>query len=244
MDETKLLLSRLDDLVCQGYSEGCASIGFLNERECAVAVGYLKNLGVDFSVYGGYKNASRAYICISSDETQMSFPVKTLKVSSRGMRELSHRDYLGSLMGLGIKRECIGDIVTLNEKEAVVFVREEIAQHIIRDLDKVGHESVVVSFYDDDTDSLSSKTENLKLIVTSMRADNFVSSCINSSRSEALRLLSSDMVFVNYLQVNKPAQMVKEGDVVSIRGYGKYIVSSFAGKTRSDRLVINVLHYI
>lgn len=244
MDETKLLLSRLDDLVCQSYSDGLASMGFLNERECAVSVGYLKNLGVDFSVYGGYKNASRVFVCVSSDESQFMFPIKTLRVSSKGMRELSHRDYLGSLMGLGIKRECIGDIVTLNEKEAIVFVREEIAEHIIRDLDKVGREYVVVSNYKGDTDSLSSKTENLKLIVTSMRTDNFVSSCINSSRTEALKLLSADMVFVNYLQVNKPAQTIKEGDVVSIRGYGKYIVGSLSGKTRSDRLVINVLHYI
>ncbi len=243
MDETKLLLSRLEDLVYKCSYEGLAYMGFLNERECAAAVGFLNRTGAEFSLYGGYKNASRVYVCVTQG-VEPSFPIKAIRVSSKGNRELTHRDYLGSLMGLGIKRECIGDIITLNTKEAVVFVRDEIAEHILRDLDKVGRDSVSVCEYAGDTDKLNSATEELKLIVTSLRIDNFVSACINSSRNEATRLISSDMVFVNYLQVKKPSQMLNEGDVVSIRGYGKYIVGYEIGKTRRDRLVINVLHYI
>ncbi|MBQ2943826.1 MAG: hypothetical protein IJD93_03965 [Ruminococcus sp.] len=244
MDETKLLLSRLDDLIYLSTREGCASMGFLNERECAVAIGYLNNTGVKFSVDGGYRNANRIYICVHNDLTEPYFPIKALKVSSRGKRELTHRDYLGSLMGLGIKRECIGDIIRLNDKEAVVFVRDEIAEHIVRDLDRIGRESVDICGFDGNKDSLCSITENLKFIVTSMRVDNFVSSCINSSRAEAERLIAGDMVFVNYLQVKKPSQMIKQNDVISIRGYGKYIVGSTIGKTKRERLVINVMHYI
>ena len=243
MDETKLLLSRLEDMIYSSEYNACSYIGFLNERECSLSVSYLSNRRIPFTVYGGYKNATRVYIGIG-DEDMCSFPVSVLQIKSKGSKILTHRDYLGSLMGLGIKRECIGDIVTLKDNCAVVFVRDDIADYIIRELDKVGRETVTVCEYTGDTNNLSVKTEELSLIVTSMRADNFVSACINSSRSEAVNLITADMVFVNYIQVNKPSQNISEGDVVSIRGYGKYIVGDMQGRTKRDRMVIKVLHYI
>lgn len=243
MDETQLLYSRLEDMICSSYYDGCSYMGFLNERECALCASYLKNRGVDFTIFGGYKNATRVFFAVG-DDAAADFPIKALHISSKGSKELTHRDYLGSLMGLGIKRECVGDIITLNEREAVVFVRDEISAHIIRDLDKVGRDSIVIIEYKGDTDSLGSVTEELSLIVTSMRADNFVAACINSSRSEAVQLIASDMVFINYTQVSKTSRTVSEGDVVSIRGYGKYIVGPLKSKTKRDRLVIKVLHYI
>lgn len=218
-------------------------MGFLNERECAVAVSYLRSRGVPFSLYGGYKNATRVYVSVPYAETA-DYPISVLKITSKGSKELTHRDYLGSLMGLGIKRECIGDIVTVSTKEAIAFVRDDIAEHIIRDLYRVGRETVSVCEYTGDTDNLCSATEELSLIVTSMRVDNFVSACINSSRTQAAELISSDMVFVNYIQASKPSQNISEGDVISIRGYGKFIVGGLSGRTKRDRLVIKVLHYI
>ena len=243
MDETQLLYSRLEDMIYSSYYDGCAYIGFLNERECALCASYLRNRGVDFTIFGGYKNATRVYFAVG-DNSAADFPIRALHIFSKGSKELTHRDYLGSLMGLGIKRECVGDIITLNNKEAVVFVRDEIASHIVRDLDKVGRDSITITEYTGDTDILSNSTEELSVIVTSMRVDNFVSACINSSRSVAVQLISSDMVFINYTQINKISRTVSEGDVVSIRGYGKYIVGPLKSKTKRDRLVINVLHYI
>ncbi len=244
MDDTQLLLSRLEDLIYSSDYSGCSYMGFLNERECSVSVSYLRNRGVTFTMYGGYKNATRVYICIADEDASPDFPISVLQIKSKGNKELTHRDFLGSLMGLGIKRECIGDIVTVNKNEAIIFVRDDVAQYIIRELDKVGRESVSVCEFTGDTDNLSNKTEAFSLIVTSMRADNFVSACINSSRNAAVDLISSDMVFLNYVQVNKPSQNITEGDVISIRGYGKFIVGEIAGRTKRDRLVIKVLHYI
>ncbi|MBQ8000484.1 MAG: hypothetical protein IJ298_04615 [Ruminococcus sp.] len=243
MDETQLLLSRLDDLIYSCGYNGDSYIGFLNERECSLAVSYLRNRRIEFSMDGGYPNATRMYICVS-DISEPIFPITALQIKSKGNRELTHRDYLGSLMGLGIKRECIGDIIAVSNNEAVVFVRDDISEYIIRELDRVGREPVTVCLYSGDTDNLNSKTEELNLIVTSMRADNFVSACINSSRTEAARLISSDLVFLNYVQVNKPSQSINEGGIISIRGHGKYIVGALSGKTKRDRLVIKVLHYI
>ncbi len=243
MDEAKLLLSRLDDLVYNCEYGSCSCLGFLNELECSVAVSYLKNKGVEYTLYGGYENATRVYVCVTFD-SEPDFPITALKIKSKGSKELTHRDYLGSLMGLGIKRECVGDIVKTSENEAVIFVRSDVAEHVIRELDKVGRESVIVSEYTGTTDGLGSVTEELSLIVTSMRIDNLVSACINSSRAEAVKLISADKVFVNYMQVSKPSLTISENDVITIRGFGKYIIGALSGRTKRDRLVIKVLHYI
>lgn len=244
MDETQLLFSRIEDLIWENECGSGSFLGFLNEREAAAASAYLNNRGVDYRLYGGYKNASRVYISFSPDTPDCDFPISALRVSSKGSRTLSHRDFLGALMGLGVKRECVGDIVMISDTEAVIFVRSELAEFIIRELDKVGRDSVEARTFTSDRDELCSKTETLRLIVTSMRIDNVVSACAGCSRSDASELISSDMVFVNYLNADKPSRLVSEGDVLSIRGHGKFIIGDLAGKTKKDRLVINVLHYI
>lgn len=243
MDETQLLLSRVEDLIRnRGYEEP-QFLGFLNEHEAAICSAYLNNRHIDFTLFGGYKNATRVYLAV--DECSFAdFPITALLISSHGTNKLGHRDYLGSVMGMGIKRECVGDIVLINDKDAVIFVRTEIADYLKNQLQKVRNDYVKVSDYSGNTDALCSKTEQLRLIVTSMRVDNIVSSCINTSRNTASELISSDSVFVNHLQIHKPSQLLSSGDVLSIRGYGKYVIGDVVGKTKRDRTVINVLHYI
>ncbi len=243
MDETQLLLSRLDDLINQYYYGKTSYMGFLNETETSLACSYLKNRGVEFRVFGGYPTALRNFLCVGSCDDG-DFPFECLRISSKGKKEISHRDFLGSLMGLGIKRECIGDILLLNQKEAVAFVRVEITPHIIRDLKFVGREPVNVNYYDGDVSTFSANVEETRIIVSSMRLDNIVSSCIGSSRSLSSELISSGKVFVNMIEEKKPSKIITEDDIISIRGYGKFIVGTINGKTKRDRLIVSLLHYI
>ena len=132
----------------------------------------------------------------------------------------------------------------MSDKKAVAFVRDEIVTFVMQDLFKVGHESVTVSVFEGDTSEFASRTEELRIIVSSLRVDNIVSALINRSRSDALKLISEDKVFINYFSVKKPSQFLSDGDVISIRGYGKFIVGSLHGTTKRDRLIVNILHYI
>lgn len=243
MDEAQLLLSRLDDLIGDSEYGVTGYLGFLNEMDTATASAYLRGRTPIFGIFGGYPLATRSYISVGFAE-ESDYPITALEIRSNGRRDLTHRDFLGSVMGLGIKRECVGDIVLRDSRNAVIFVRNEIADHIMRELRYVGHEPVTVLPYSGNTSELSLRTEELRLIVSSMRLDNFVSACINRSRSDAVEMISSDMVFLNYIQEKKPSHSVSEGDIVSIRGYGKYIVGALSAKTKRDRLVISVLHYI
>lgn len=244
MDTTQLLISRVEDLIWDYECNKCSFLGFLNEQEAAVACSYLKNRGVEYTLFGGYKNAGRVYLSVGRYEYEVKFPVSALLIRSKGKKELTHRDYLGSLMGIGVKRECIGDIIVRTHQEAIVFLRNDIVNYVFSELNKVGSDTVVLSLYSGNTDELSADKENIRIIVTSMRADNIVSALINSSRNDAVVLISDDKVFVNYSQVKKPSQILAEGDVVSIRGFGKYIIGSLHGTTKRERLVVNVLHYI
>lgn len=246
MDELNLLRSRLDDLIDSAYTGGIGFLGFLSEDETSIAVSYLKNRGVFYALYGGCKDSDRVYLCVSADEVTdyRIFPVKALKITSKGKRALSHRDYLGSLMGLKLKRECIGDIFILTDTEAVVFVRDDVSRFIMSELTRVSSDTVIVSEYCPDGSELIRRTEELRLIVSSMRLDNVVSAFASISRGSSAELIEAGMVFVNSFSASKLSSAVKMGDKISIRGYGKFIVSEHISNTKRDRMVIKVLHYI
>ncbi|MBR3972099.1 MAG: hypothetical protein IKJ83_04390 [Ruminococcus sp.] len=244
MDATQLLISRIEDSIWDYECNKSSFIGFLNEHEASVACSYLRNRGVEYTLFGGYENASRVYLSVGRPVDETQFPITAVLIVSKGKRALTHRDYLGSLMGIGIKRECIGDIITRTPQEAIVFLRSDIVDYTFSELRKISTDTVVLSLYDGDTAEFSSNTENIRIIVSSMRADNIVSALINRSRADALTLITEDKVFVNYFEVKKPSQMLSEGDVLSIRGYGKYIIGALHGTTKRERLVINVLHFI
>jgi len=238
------LISRLEDLIYSSEFNISSFLGFLNEKEAALACSYLSNKNISYNVYGGYDNADRVYICLSSDCSESSYPITAISVRSKGKKALSHRDYLGSLMGIGLKRECIGDIIILNDTNAVVFVRDEISSYVISELTKVGNESVVVSEFYGNTDEFSNRIIEEQCIVTSMRVDNIISSIVNCSRSQATDLISNKMVFVNHCQVIKPSLILADSDIVSIRGKGKFIIGNILGKTKRERLILSISRYV
>ncbi len=248
MDEIRLLYSRIDDAINGSSDENCSFLGFLNEVECSHSKAYLKNKNIPYNFYGGYENASRVFLGISPDGVSCydvsEFPITCVHIKASGSPTLTHRDYLGSLMGLGIKREFVGDIVSLDNSSAVVFVRNEIGDYIINQLDKVGRYSVTVSEYRGITDKLITNTEEISIIITSLRVDNVVSACAGVARNLSTELIEHDKVFVNYSVPAKISQSIHFGDVISIRGYGKYKIIEQVKTTKKDRLVIKVLHYI
>lgn len=241
MDETRLLLSRLDDLVYKSYCGEFEGFGFLNELEVSVAHNYLKNLRVEHSFFGGYPAATRMYLYLTDDVAGFD-DIVALKVEPKGEAQLSHRDYLGSLMGLGITRECVGDIL-LKEGFAVVFVRREISAYVLQNLDSVGRATALVTEYKGDLSALSPEMCEVEVLLTSMRVDNFITSVCKCSRQKANEYIDSDKVFINYSCADKPSKALSAGDTVSIRGFGKFKIGEILRNTKSGRIVLSVLQY-
>ncbi len=241
MDETRLLLSRLDDLIYKSYCGEIEGLGFLNELEVSIAHNYLKNQRIEHSFYGGYKEAVRVYLYLT-DDSEFFKDVIAIEILSKGDSKLTHRDYLGSLMGLGISRECVGDIL-IDDNSAVVFVRQEISDYIVQNLTSVGRTSVTVAEYHGDFQALSPGYLQSEVLLTSMRIDNFISAVCNFSRQKANEYIDNDYVFINYSCAVKPSKALNQGDTISIRGFGKFKIGEIIRNTKSGRIVLSVLQY-
>ncbi len=246
--EDKLWIARAED-----------AISLADKRYTTVSVGFLtphlrnliksevhKNRDIETIFYGGYDDAERTlYVCYPKDATPvLSEVISVIKISGRMTEELSHRDYLGSLMGIGMKREMIGDILT-DDDGALIFVKPEIADYILLNLSKIGRFGVNTEIVNIDTIIVPKKeTEEKTGTVSSLRMDCIVAFILNTSRKKSVEFINAERVECNFEKVTSVSSVVKEGDLLSVRGFGRFLVSKIGDRTRKDRIRIVVEHYI
>ena len=248
--EDKLLEAKLGDMAdrCERY--GCPVYSsFLDEHECVVAEKWCGGLSSDFGwiLNGGFADARRKMLavypiyCSLPDEDD--FPMKCLTFTYRKEDKLTHRDFLGSFMGQRLKREVIGDII-VSEGETQTFVTEVAAKAILDSVTKIGRVGVKIT---DDVDfrlDAEQKYKEISGTVASLRLDCIVSLAANLSREKAAALIRSDKVEINHFPAASVSQELNEGDVLSIRGSGRYILSGIDGLTKKGRIHINLRKYI
>ena len=171
-------------------------------------------------------------------ENELESPIKLLNIKLKTDANLSHRDYLGSLMGLGIKREKIGDIIT-QDNSATVVVLKDVAEYILYNLLKIGRINVIIEYGNfGDIITSDSKDKDIRCTVPSLRLDCIVSQGFGLSRSKVVPLFSAHRVFLNWEPEDSLSAQVEEGDVVSIKGKGRIILSEIGKTTRKDRIAI------
>lgn len=247
-DEDKQLVSRISDLIniCRNKSV-VKYTHFLDMRQQKLALSVLNNENFEnFMFWGGYENAERKVLCIAGEYCEIvreEFCFDAVGFDYRKADMLTHRDFLGTFMGKQIKREMIGDI-SVNEGKSIAFVYNTVSSVILNEVTKVG--SVGVRVYITDNPEVN-KTENYMEIsgtVASMRLDAVVSLALNLSREKVSLLIKNNGADVNYEKVYSVIYSLKEGDVFSLRGYGKFVLYSIGGKTRKDRIHITIKKYI
>ncbi|OPX86309.1 MAG: hypothetical protein A4E53_03219 [Pelotomaculum sp. PtaB.Bin104] len=195
--------------------------------------------GVRMQLWGGYPEAERRRALLLAEDNywhDRDCRVDVLQVVSQDPdKEPGHRDYLGSLMGLGINRDRIGDIVRQVEG-AVVFAASEIMPYLMQNLNKVGRCPVTVQPLEITKFSYS-PPELLEKVVTaaSQRLDVLVSKAFNLSRTESALLVQQGKVFQNWRQQDTPSRPVAGGDVITCRGYGRFRVLEHSGVTKKGR---------
>ena len=174
------------------------------------------------------------------------FPITLISVApvqKKFSEALSHRDFLGSVIGLGLERKKIGDII-VRLNEAYIFVLNSISEYIIENLRRVKHTDVNVSLCDGIPDTIAPEFKDVSIIVSSNRLDAIIAKVYNLSRELAIRFISEGRVFVSGIKVDGNAKRLKPGDVVSVRGKGKFIFEGEGGVTRKDKLYINLKMYV
>lgn len=199
-----------------------------------------------YMLWGGYDGAERVVFGAFApydEPAEGAFPVRALTISYSGRESVTHRDILGSLMGLNIARETVGDIL-VGERQSFVFLTETAAEEALRGLTKVGRSGVSVT---EGFDASAMPERGFKEIggtVSSLRADCVLSLAARISRARAEELIASGLMTVKGQAVTKASHRLEEGDTFSARGYGKFILERVGGNTKKDRIYIDVKKYI
>jgi len=162
--------------------------------------------------------------------------ISVVRISGSGYTELSHRDWLGSLMGLGLRRSVIGDIVT-EGSSCTVFCEETAASYITETLRKVGRDTVKPSLIETDIElSVNRRFEDVVTTVQTPRLDGVVRALCNISRDEAAGLVERGDCEINYFCEKETDKRLAAGDILTVRGFGKFIIESAEDMTRRGRI--------
>lgn len=243
MNDTEILMKRLSELSHRAFERGYTTFSeFLNIDEISQMQ---KNKIYGATLYGGYNNAERCVAGFGEEIEEYEFPIVCIKIEPAQQKfadKLTHRDFLGSLMNLGINRNTLGDI-KIKDNVGYLFCLESISQYILDSTTRIKHTTVKCELIDELPNFINELPEAEEIIVSSTRADAIVSSIYKLSRNASTQLFNQEKVFINSKVAYKESLMLKSGDVVSVRGFGKFIFEDIERKTKKDRCVVSVRIY-
>ncbi len=196
-------------------------------------------------VFGGKDNCERCKMGFFPEfmiESDMVFPISVIKVTYnlKFSGKLTHRDFLGSIIGLGIVRGKIGDIL-IEEGKVFVFVDDDIADFISANLCKVGKTKVdarIISAEEIDVNENFGEFKNITS--SSLRIDGILSCVFNLSRGKVSDLIKTKRAFLNQSLCESVSKQVSEGDILTLRGFGRVEIVKFEGKTKKDKFLISI----
>ncbi len=245
-DETQILKNRFKELHNRALNRGTYFYSdFLNMHEQTLLFEEVK---FGYTLCGGYDGAERKIACFG-DENDFGYPsappidiILIEPLSAKFSDDLTHRDFLGSLMGLGIKRETLGDIITDGNK-AYLFCLEQISEFIIDNLTSVRRTSVCCSRCDELPAGAMPKPTEKVITVSSFRLDGAVASVYGLSRSKSSALIDGSKVFVDGKLCENTSYNIKIGETVSVRGFGRFRYAEILGTTKKNKTRIQCETY-
>lgn len=253
MTKDELITARIEDRIEQcrdGYY--VTSTGFLDTHEQALAIAASRHAaGVRTFMYGGYDEAERRMmVCVPkdlpiSDEEAVDGLIRVLRVKLPAIsRELSHRDYLGSMLGLGIDRRLTGDILVRSDG-ADIFIVPGIEAFLLEELHRVGSVEVKIEALQvTEVTVPEMRAEYIRDSVSSVRLDSVVSSAFRLSRGKAAEAVRKGLVSVDHAECIKPDAPVQDGSSIVLKGKGKAILEETGGESKKGRIRIVIKRYI
>lgn len=247
--EEQLLQRRLADLCRQAADNYyCTFSDFLNMNEQTLFYQYRDNfLSSDFELYGGYPDAERRMIqfCPHGFEKDI-FPIACVCIRPVNLKfadKLTHRDFLGALLHMGIDRSKLGDIL-VDGLTAYVFAVPSIADYISGLLTKVKHTKVEAFLCDIPEAAITPHFKTKQSTVTSIRLDSIIAAAFNLSRALAVKYISSQSVFINGRLTESASAVPKDYDIISVRGLGRFKFENTSLKSKKDKFVVKTHIYI
>lgn len=234
--------------------------GFLSPEE-QVAVKNISSqyAGIFCISFGGFLQSERniigffprdIYVEPLNDEQRNDFEemfdTSCVQISGSGFVNIGHRDVLGSLMSLGIKRETIGDIIVSDDqKTAYVAVLENVAEYIKMNLERVARDKVRISLIDfAGVPEKKQRFTDLAFTVSSLRLDAIAAGFLNLSRDKTKKLIASGKVSINHSECTSVDRSISEGDIITVKGIGKFVIDAYLGQTQKSRYRVVVKKYL
>ena len=267
MEADRLFCARIEDMARQVQRDNLPCFSrFFDEREQALAKRVLREISFphnQFFFWTGFdqeeepsvtKAVGRRMLGLFPDYLSLDlgmdvsiwkeqFPISTVALFYRKQDALTHRDILGSLMGLNIKRELIGEILTA-EDFAVIFCTQTAQQIILSELERVGKAGIKKEQGYTGPLPTAYRLEYQSGTVSSFRLDCIVSLAINASREKSAGLIESGLVNLNFFEETKISREVKEGDILSIRGYGRFVLTQVGSLSKKGRIHLTIGKYV
>ena len=247
----ELLRKRFIELANKSYNSGIYLftdfLGLVEQAVFEEAKPHIR--GIPYSHFGGTEGTERVMIRFGDEESfgySADFPISCIKaepVSQKFADKLTHRDFLGALLNLGIERSTLGDIAIV-DNVGYIFVKEDMADFIIGSLSRVKHTDVRLSIAEKLPDGALYKTERRTLQANGERVDAIIAKLFRLSREDAQSLFEKKLVFAGGKPCESTSHIPKIGEVISVRGYGRFVYKGYESYSKKGKLNINIDLYI
>ena len=202
----------------------------------------VKLKGLKVETFGVFNDSERRMISFNN-LYNIEFPIKVLKIdASSKFNEVTHRNYLGSLLSLGIERDKIGDLIVDNNI-CYVAVCSDISDYIIMNLERIGKNPCKIKEVTTGIEDINHQFKNEFILIQSMRLDSVVAKLTKKSRGIAQEIIEEGLVLVNYTITRNKSFEISKGDRVTIRRYGKFIIGECSGQSKSGKYKIEIKKY-
>ena len=250
MEKNEFFLKRVQELANLSYQRDIVTFSdFLNLNEQNMVSSLKQQFPqVVMETFGGYDNAERQMVAFHPDALAFTweYPIDCLKIEPKAIKfseNLSHRVYMGALLNLGVDSSVIGDII-VQEKAAWFFCQSKMTEFFLENLCRVRHTNILITKVNDPEEFPHPNLESINGTCASVRLDSLIALAFKASRSSMVSYIESGQVFVNGKLITSNGYEPKEGDIVSVRGKGRFIFDGVSHQTKKGRCGVHILLYV
>ena len=254
--DDKLLLAQILDKIelCENKNK-IEYTDFLDMAQSELVQKFINKIKIEnYLIYGGFEEAERKMFVIYPEKFNIDVVKKNLSNIVQIIRiqlpddlkgKYTHREYLGAVIKLGVKREKVGDIIVDNDG-ADIIIDKDISKFLEQNLGELTRfsKSTITVENIEKLRPVHIKKEELEIIVSSLRLDNIISELARCSRNKALDIINMERVFINFQNETKKTKQIKVGDMITIRGKGRFYIKEIIGQTKSGRMIIKIEKFV
>lgn len=254
-DEKILLAQILDKAENVDKKNRIEYTDFLDMTQIKLVQNFINRQKIDnYILYGGFEEAERKIFVFYPEKFNAQIVKKNLENIVQIIRielpadlkgKYTHRDFLGGVMKLGVKREKVGDIL-VDYNGADIIIEKEISKFLLENIKELTHfsKSIITLENINNLRKVEVRKEELEIIVSSLRLDNVIAELARCSRNKALEIINMERVFINFQVETKKTKQIKPGNIITIRGKGRFIIKELLGQTKSGRTILKIEKFI